>query len=97
MVWLRRKMILWFLRVLKQVTQGQGFVLIDVGYDSAIDVESCRVTCYRERDGEKFDHRFYDLRNAAVVIDDLSRNRIKAKAATRPLRHRRQQQGGEEE
>jgi len=83
MAWLRRKMILWFLRVLKQITQGQGFVQIDVGYDSAIDDESCRVTCYRERDGQKFDHRFYDFCNAAVVIDDLSRNRIKAKAAPR--------------
>jgi len=97
MAWLRRRLIVWFLHVLKSITQGQGWAQVDVGYDSAIDDESCRVTCIRERDGHKFDHRFYDFRNAAVVIDDLSRNRIKVKAATRPLRHRRQQQGGEEE
>jgi len=50
---------------------------VDVGYDSALGEETCRVTMTRERDGHKFDHRFYDLHNAAVVIDDLARNCIR--------------------
>ena len=89
MAWLRRRAIVWFLHILKSITQGQGWVQIDVGYDSALGEETCRVTCTRERDGHKFDHRFYDFHNAAVVIDDLSRNRIRP----RPVR----EQGGAEE
>ena len=48
------------LKMLREITQGQGFICVDIAWDSATGDKNYRVSASRERDGDLHEYKSED-------------------------------------